>query len=392
MVATIEQLEYLMASDGQSLLQEIGNSESIPALQLNRKLRERYPGDLVAAAMTLHELRTRARSKFTRADGMWFTRAGYEQASSEAAAEHRARRIAAFSRIADLCSGIGGDLASLAKKADVVAVDRDPLHLRMAIANAAVYGLSERVEGVEADVREFDLAGFTAVFIDPARRTEQGRLVANATEPPLDFCLGLADRVPAVAIKAAPGIDRDLVPDGWELEFVADGRDLKESVLWSPAFGGKGRRATLLPADESFTPIPGEAVTIAQPGSVLLDPNPAITRAGLVEDLARSIGAWKIDEQIAFLTMDRDPQSIWARSLVVLDSLPWRVKDIAARLRELDIGSVDIRRRGLAGDVEQTRRQLKLNGNKRATLAMTRVNDKPWCLICHDPALDRMEG
>jgi hypothetical protein len=389
MVATIEQLDFLRTPGGQALLDEIAGSESIPALQLNRKLRERYPGEFVAAAMTLHELRVRARTKFSRADEMWFTRAGYEQASSEHASEHRAKRFEGMSRIADLCSGIGGDLVSLATKTEVVAVDRDPLHLRMALANASVYGLGERVSGVEADVREFDLTGVSGVFIDPARRSEQGRLGSNSTEPPLDFCLGLTERVPAVTIKAAPGIDRDLAPAGWELEFVADGRDLKESVLWSPAFGGVERRATLLPSGESFTPVPGDAIGTAQPGRVLLDPNPAITRAGLVEDLARSIGAWKIDEQIAFLSMDRDPQSIWARSLIVLDSLPWRVKDIAARLRNLDIGAVDIRRRGLAGDVEQIRKQLKLKGSKRATLAMTRADDQPWCVICQDPALDR---
>lgn len=389
MVATIEQFNYLRTPDGQALLEEIASSESLPTLVLNRKLRERYSGEFVAAAMTLHELRVRARTKFTRADEMWFTRAGYEQASSERAAEHRARRFNGIARMADLCSGIGGDLVSLAANAEVVAVDLNPLHLQMALANASVSRLEERVSGVEADVREFDLTGFGGAFIDPARRSEQGRLGSNSTEPPLDFCLELIDRVPAVAIKAAPGIDRDLVPPGWELEFVADGRDLKESVLWSPAFDGVERRATLLPSGESFTPVPGDAVAMAQPGRVLLDPNPAITRAGLVEDLARSIGAWKIDEQIAFLSMDRDPQSIWARSLIVLDSLPWRLKDIATRLRALDIGAVDIRRRGLAGDVEQIRKQLKLKGSQRATLAMTRVDDQPWCVICQDPALER---
>lgn len=389
MVATIEQLDYVMSAPGQALLAAIADAkpEARRGLQLGRRLREHYPAEMVAAAMTLSELRARARAKFSRADEMFFTRAGYEQASSESAARHRATRFAGAKRRVDLCSGIGGDLLALAVDAPVTAVDRDPLHLRMAMENAAVYGLAARVTGTEADVLEFDLTGFDAVFIDPARRSEQGRLGANATEPPLGFCLELADRVPAVAIKAAPGIERELVPAGWEIEFVADGRDLKESVLWSPVLAGAGRRATLLDAGESFLPIAGDAVPAAQPGAVLLDPNPAITRAGLVEDLARSLGAWKIDEQIAFLSLDRDPQSIWARSLIVLESMPWRVKDIAARLRALDIGAVDIRRRGLAGDVEQIRKQLKLKGGGRATLAMTRVNDQPWCVICRDPAL-----
>ncbi|WP_283234754.1 THUMP-like domain-containing protein [Candidatus Protofrankia californiensis] len=66
------------------------------------------------------------------------------------------------------------------------------------------------------------------------------------------------------------------------------------------------------------------------------------------------------------------------------DSAPWNQKQLPARLRELDIGAVDIRRHGLAGDVDQLRKRLKLSGACRATLVMTRVNDRPWGLICLD--------
>jgi hypothetical protein len=68
----------------------------------------------------------------------------------------------------------------------------------------------------------------------------------------------------------------------------------------------------------------------------------------------------------------------------VIDSAPWQQKRLPARLRALDIGAVDIRRRGLAGDVELLRRQLRLSGSRRATLVMTRVNDRPWGLVCVD--------
>ncbi len=60
------------------------------------------------------------------------------------------------------------------------------------------------------------------------------------------------------------------------------------------------------------------------------------------------------------------------------------MKQISARLRELDVGAVDIRRRGLAGDVEDLRKRFKLKGTKRATVAMTRVRDAPWCFICFE--------
>ena len=138
-----------------------------------------------------------------------------------------------------------------------------------------------------------------------------------------------------------------------------------------------------------MTAVPGEPVSVGSPGEYLLDPNPAVTRAGLVEDLARAVdaaagGAAKIDPRIAFLTAERPVRTPFARTLRVLDSAPWNEKRFALRLRELDVGAVDIRRRGLAGDVEAIRRRLKLTGTRRATVVITRVNDKPWGLVCVD--------
>lgn len=168
-------------------------------------------------------------------------------------------------------------------------------------------------------------------------------------------------------------------------EFNADRRELKEAALWSPALAAATSRATILPEGHVLLPLPGEQVEHRNPGAFLLDPNPAVTRAGLVEDLARSLGVWKIDPRIAFLSSDELLQTPFARTLRVLDSGSWDQKALVARLRALDIGSVDIRCRGLAGDVEDLHRQLKLRGTRRATLVMTRVDDRPWALVCVDP-------
>jgi len=389
-------------------------------LALAERLRREYPAGLVAAAMAQQELRRAAAAKFSRAAEMLFTRAGYEQSSSETIARYRAGRLRNARRVADLCCGIGGDLIALAAASDVLAVDRDETHARLALHNAGVYGRSEHVTAVVADVRDVPLAGTDAVFIDPARRSGPGaaspatvpvsaghRFRAGTSEPPLDWCVALTSQVAAVCIKAAPGIPAELIPPDWEAEFIAEARDLKEADLWSPALAtappanasgtaGARRRATVLAAApggqslRSYTLVarPGAPLPLREPEEYLLDPNPAVTRAGLVEDLARDLGgdAAKIDPQIAFLTLDRDVRTPFARTLRVRHSAPWNEKQFAKPLRELDVGAVDIRRRGLAGDVDQIRRRLKLAGTTRATIVITRVNDKPWGLICTDPA------
>ena len=377
----------LLAPEGQELLgrlREAGGSAT--DLRLGTDLRAAYPVDLVVDALAQHELRLRARAKFSRAMDMYFTRAGLEQASAEVIAGHRIARYAGAGLVADLCCGIGGDLTALAAGRRVLAVDRDPLHLRMALANAGAYGVAGGVTGVAADVREASLRGVDGAFIDPARRAGQRRLRAGDSEPPLYWCIALADTVERTGIKAAPGLSRDAVPPGWELEFIAVGRDLKEAVAWSPALATAATRATVLPGGHTLTPGPGGPVPVRAPGGFLLDPSPAVTRAGVVEDLARLVGAWKIDEQIAFLSADGAVHTPFARTLQVIDSAPWHQRSLPARLRALDVGAVDIRRRGLAGDVAALHRQLKLSGSLRATLVMTRVADRPWGLVCVDAA------
>ena len=362
-------------------------------------LRREYPASLAAAAVAQHELRLAARGKFSRAMEMLFTRAGYEQSSSETIARHRAARFGGARRIADLCCGIGGDLIALAAAprpaATVLAVDRDEIHARLAIHNAGVYGEADRVRACVADVRDIALDGVDAAFIDPARRAGTRRFPAGVSQPPLDWCLALAGRVPAVCVKAAPGLPAELIPPGWEAEFIADGRDLKEARAVVAGVRDRlaarddpaGRRH----ADPRRSGEPGghaDPVDVGEPGEYLLDPSPAVTRAGLVEDLARLLGARKIDPRIAFLTADHEVATPFARTLRVVESAPWNEKRFAARLRELGVGAADIRRRGLAGDVDQIRRRLKLSGRHRATVVLTRVNDKPWGLICTDIRTD----
>ena len=379
----------LLSPDGRELLDRLSGEQVGPdrALELARALRGRYPPGLVAEALTQQALRIAARAKFSRADAMLFTRAGLEQASSEITAAHSAARYPAGALVADLCCGIGGNLTALGGGRPVMAVDLDLVSLEFARHNARVYGAAERLAAVCADVRDVALAGVDGVFIDPARRAGGRRLAAGRSEPPLRWCLDLAGRVPAVGIKAAPGLPRELVPEGWEAEFVAVGRDLKEALLWSPALATARRRATILPAGDTLTEAPGPpggAVPVAAPGVFLFDPSPAVTRAGLVEELARRLGAWKIDPEIAFLSGDREQHTPFARTLRVLESAPWHERHFARRLADLGIGAADIRRRGLAGDVPQIHRRLGLRGPGRATVVLTRTDGRPWGLICTD--------
>ena len=381
----------------QDILCEIDHLNPSPAstLSVATRLRKRYPPELVAAAMTLHDLRRHARTKFARANEMFFTRAGLEQSTSERIANWRAQRYTPLSVIADLCCGIGGDVVALAQLPHIsrlIAVDLDPDHLAMAIENARLHSPDLTIQGRLEDVRAVDLDGVEGIFIDPARRNQGGRFVGGMSEPPLEWALDLIRRVPAVGIKTAPGIPHELVPEGWELETIALGHDLKEAALWSPALATAERRATVVTGHgtdsisagrDEVAPVSAGIVAPAA-GMWLHDPNPAVTRAGLVQQLALMLGAAQIDEQIAFLVTDNPAISPFARALPIIASEPWNEKHLRQTLRELDAGPIDIRRRGLAGDVDAIGRRLRQKGSRPIMLAMTRHHDRPWAIVCDD--------
>jgi hypothetical protein len=353
-------------------------------LALGERLRASYPPELVAAALAQHDLRLRARTKFSRAECMYFTRDGLEQASSEMVARHRAVRYAPFDRVADLCAGIGGDLLALAPGRAALAVDLDPVHLRMALRNAREYGAVDLAAAC-ADVRELRLDTLPAVFVDPARHAAGRRLQAGTSEPPLAWCFALAGRVDAVGVRPRQASRWSWYQRAGRSELIADGRELREAVLWSPALATTTRRATGLPGGHSLVRRPGEAVPCVPPGAFLLDPSPAVTRAGLVEELARALDAWKIDRRIGFLSADHRLETPFGRLLVVEESMPWSLKCLRTALRASGTGAVQIRKRGSAVDVDDLRRRLDLRGDHQVTVILTRVRDRPWALVCREP-------
>lgn len=383
---TLAALHALATPAGEALLAAVAADLDGDPLARAARLRRGAPADLVAAAETLVALRRRARGKFALADRLWLTRAGLEQASSDRTAARHARRYEGLAHVADLCCGVGGDAMVLGRGRRVTAVDADPVHAEAVGRNAALAGADVSV--VVADVADVDLAGVDGVFVDPARRTGAGRLRTGESLPPLPWCAGLAARVPAVGVKAAPGLPLDLAPAGWEVEFVSEGRELKEALLWSPALAPDGpvRRAAVIAGGTVHELVAGAAppAPVGQPGPWLVDPDPAVTRAGAVADLAARLGARQLDDRVAFLTADDRPRTPFGRVLPVAASLPWNLKALRAELRRLDIGSVQVRKRGSAVDVDDLRRRLRLEGARPATVVLTRLADRPWALVCWD--------
>ncbi|MFF4604267.1 methyltransferase domain-containing protein [Streptomyces sp. NPDC001339] len=387
----VEEFVELLAPEGQSLLEELRGYDPAEELAAATRLRRTHAAPLVSAALGQARLRQRAAAKFGADAGrMYFTPHGVEQSTRTTVARHRAECFAGLGvrRLADLCCGIGGDAIALARAGiDVLAVDRDPLTCAVVRANADALGLADRIEVRCADVAEVDVSSYDAVFVDPARRGGRGRIFdPEAYSPPLSWAIGTARTARCAALKVAPGIPHEAIPDDAEAEWISDGGDVKEAVLW---FGAEqpGFRATLLPGNASLWTARDAMLPDPEPGPVgryLYEPDGAVIRAHLVAEVAVEVGGRLIDPTIAYVTSDELVPTSYATAYEITDVLPFHVKRLRALLRERGIGTAVIKKRGSAVEPEELRRKLKLaGGGDTVTIFLTRVAGAPSMLLGH---------
>ena len=390
---TLDDLAFLLSPKGQRWLHDVGQTAVTPQthLQIATWLRQKLPASQAQAVLETLVLRQHARTKFSRAEQMYFIRSALEQASSEIVAQYRARRFmqSGCQQIADLGCGIGGDALALAAQAEVTGVEWEPVRLAMAQENVRVYGHSKRFHPLQADLHNLTpLRQMDALFFDPARRDEQGRRFFSLAQyrPPLSLIDQWRKAVPDTAVKISPGVNYAELPEDAEVEFISLNGEMKEGVLWYGRFhSGVQRRATLLPGDHTLTTanLPADPIASTPPQAYLYEPDGAVIRAHLVQALAAQLPATKIDESIAYLTADTAVLTPFARCFKVEAYFPFQLKKLRHYLRQQRVGNVTIKKRGSPLEPDKLLRQLRLSGHKdvHRYLFLTHILGEPSVIV-----------
>lgn len=387
MSITLSDLDFLTSASGARLLERLAVEDLSEAntLVLLTRLRRDYDSDQARAALTMAQLRRKAEAKFgADAARMYFIPDALEQASDPRISRYRAQAAAGL-RVVDAGCGIGADSLALARAvADVLGLDSDPVRIAMARLNAAALGLSARFE--VADIRD-GLPPADFAFFDPARRDADGRRIFRVEDyqPPLSIVRQWD--VPRIAVKLSPGVDlNELRGYNGSVEFISVEGDLKEAVLWL-GFDRPALQAVLIAGDDvHLWPQPQKMpeAPIREPQGWLIEPDPALLRAGVVQDVAVAFDGAMLDETIAYFTTATRPDSVWLRGWQILDWMPFHLKRLRAYLRERNIGRVTVKKRGVAMTPEELTAQLKLRGAGSCTLVLTRYQDQPIVMICAD--------
>ncbi len=388
----VEAVRWLTSAAGRRVLEEARATRGLAAHRRPAALAAAASADRVRLALLQDDLRRRAAPRCPHAEALLFTAEALEQATAWPVAKERATRWASPPErpLADLTAGVGFDALATARSGrSVVAFERDPVRARLLVANAVALKVEERVEVREADAVRAAPEGPLAL-LDPARRNDGRRTRTPARfAPPASAWPPLLGRFARAQVKLPPVV-RGPLPIEAPSEWVSlDGR-LRERRLWVGDWPARPpRRALRLPEG---TAVEGEgrpwpAPRAAEEGLWLLDPDPAVTVAGLVGDLAHRDGLAPIHPRIAYLVgAAREPRApgTWMR---IEARLPPRPRRIQAWLDAVGGARPVVRTRGVAAAASDLVRRLRARGAVPTTVVLTRGADDRWIALA-----GRMEG
>ncbi len=403
---------YLTGPEGAGLLEAAARGiaasggDAAPCLLALRK--QGVPPEQAAGAVQVVEARRRAaRQRYPDAERLFLTPESLAQATSPALADYHGRLLAPFGAVADLCCGVGMDALALAAAgaAHVLAVDIDPARLAFAEANARIRGVSERIRFLKANVTDIaswrEGAGgppIRAAFLDPARRTAERRVsrAGDQYSPPLSFVPELLRHVEALGVKLSPALpDADLAALGGSVTFLSEGRECKEAFVWAAPGDAPGPApfsALLLPEGVEVSAAgDGTPAPVGPLGAFLLDPDPAIIRAGALADLCDRAGAVLLSPEDAYLTADTPPPGAHGARLAsayrVLHAEPYSPRRLGRTLRDRGIGRLVVKKRRFPQEPAALARELKLSGHgTEVTLVLVQEAAHRFLAVLCEPA------
>jgi THUMP domain-like/RNA cap guanine-N2 methyltransferase len=359
---------------GRALLSEVASVLTPQASDLTR-WRRSYSAEIVSAAIRLAKCRRKARLKFSRGELMWLDPVGLEQSTAEPVARRKADRFV-DAPVVDLCCGIGGDSLALAARArSVVAVDSDIGMCRRTRWNAGIYDVDDRVLAVSAYAERAPISDRTLVHIDPDRRRggrKRARLI-EAFTPGLETLRELMRTARGGAIKLGPASDFEthFRDTSLEIELISLRGECKEATVWFGDRTSCSRRATVLPENQTWTDRDeptGLNISVAGLSDWVFDPDPALSRSGLLAGFAAAHGIGRLAPSVDYLSGPRPIDTPFLAAFGVRDVLPFDLKRLHRYITNHGLGPLEIKIRGVDARPETIRAQLRSPGPNAVTL------------------------
>lgn len=383
------------------------SSDGKPAVSLVSKLRKQFTVEQVAAVLDLVAARWGQRGKFPRDEKLFLTRLGGEQATDAWIAQYKARRFAGYDSVVDIGCGIGGDAMAIARVTQCIAVERDATSAHFAAKNLQITSQPERQVVLEEDAFAAEAVWPTRVgkrwawHVDPDRRVTGERVTTmELCSPGPENLRDLLRQSSSGAVKLAPATH--LEESQWprcEREWISRGGECRQQVAW---FGELAKQPGMRVATAIRTRLDGMAQAVStfagwetaylapasQLGSWIVEPDATVLAAGLKNAFAEAFGLAPIADGIGYLTGDNPPEHDLASSFEVIEVWPFDVRKVGEALRARNIGTIEIKKRGVDDSPESLRKQWRLTGEKSATVIVTPTPSGVVAILCSRSYVD----
>ncbi len=364
----------------------------------------KYPGIDLAEAVRQIAARQTARNKLP----LWYNTKGIvyphhlsmEQCSSQAAAEYKASLVGGDSFV-DLTAGLGVDFSFIASKFKVAHyVERQELLCKLAYNNFPLLGIDNvsihNEDGIEY-LKETGLVDL--IFIDPARRDENGGKTVSISDCEPDICKiedMLVDKAHKVMVKLSPMLDissalREL-KHITEIHIFSLNNECKELLLIlkkntsAPDIavscvnvmnsGECSKYSFYLQQENCLQP-----VIAHQMEEYLYEPNPSVMKGGGYKSLTHSFDVRKLNNSTHLYTSSKLIEEFPGRKFRIVDVSGFGKKELKEFLKNIEKGNITIR--NFPSTVAELRKRLKLkDGGEDYLFATTLWDDSKVIIKC----------
>lgn len=389
----INEYQWLVGTEAKSLL-ELAQADfqtQVSPLKIAKTLRISSSLTRAALVMEQAQLRIRAKQKFPLANQMFFTKRGLEQSSGTDLSVYKANLFKQHDSVLDVCCGIGGDLLGLASRNPTnenlvtTGLDNDPVTALFAERNLQLLLQAHQISHSTAtilncDFADVDLSDFSAIHLDPDRRKGRRTTDGRHFSPSLIDVFDRVSESQMVSVKVAPATPvEDSFPPQIHRQWIGDHRECKQQLLWLGAdLPPSQRSATLVLDDGSNHHIGCDGQTDIGPEvaprlkQYLYEPHAVVLAAKLEDHLAAKHNLQRIARSTAYFVSDSEINDPLLKKFKVIEMLKVDIKTVHRFLSDRDVGEVELKQRGIDNVTFERFRKLKLTGNKKATLILTR--------------------
>jgi len=344
-------------------------------------LKKEYSCFPMEEILTQINLQQKALAKVPFANQWLWTDKNLQQASCYELAQYHGELYGDFQTVGDLCCGIGSDLLFISQnKRQCFAVESQQSILSLAKYNMSSFYRDNII--YLNQLSELFNKNCEALYIDPDRRWAGKKMIhVQHLSPNFTQIKSLISKYKNVAVKLSPLINyENSIFSDYDFNFISVRGELKECLMCSGDLK-QSKKAVILPQKIIFSEKKHSPTELSEIKQWILEPDPAIIRAHLVNDLAVETGMLRIDPQISLLTSDIEPCTIYGNKYQVIDVFAYNVKKLQHYLLEKKVGILNIKTKGFSEPVEKFRKRITLKGENSLTLFLIMINKKHFCII-----------